>query len=403
MHKTVSQKETDVKLKMLWPVEKIKEANCYFYNIPIEKYVSSTVVKVKGKGEMIMFGGYSYLSLHKNKKIELNALRALKKFGSGGHGVRLLAGTTSIHRELEERISRFKGTEDAVTYSSGYVANISSISSLVGRHDTIISDRLNHASIVDGCLLSRATFRKFRHNDMKHLETLLKQNNPGRVLVIADAVFSMDGDIFDLPKAAWLCKEYNALLMVDESHSIGVIGKTGKGIEEHFGLPKNSVDIKMGTLSKAIPSQGGYIASSKKVCNFLRHQSRGFIYSGANTPTNDAASTAALDIIMEEPERVAKLHENVAYAKAKLKASGFDTLNSDTAILPVVCGADWAALELAKHCHDHNIYIQAIPYPVVPKGKARLRLSINTDHTKEQIDYLAEVLKSAKISNNESF
>jgi len=403
MHMTVSQKETAAKLKMLWPVEKIKKANCYFYNIPIEQYLTSTVVKVKDKGEMIMFGGYSYLSLHKNKKIERKAKRALEKYGSGGHGVRLLAGTTSIHRELEEKISAFKQTEDAITYSSGYVANISSISALVGRHDTIISDRLNHASIVDGCMLSRANFRKFKHNDMSHLQRMLKQNNPGRVLVIADAVFSMDGDIFDLPQASWLCKKYNALLMMDESHSIGVIGKTGRGIEEHFNLPKNSVDIKMGTLSKAIPSQGGYIATSKKICNFLRHQSRGFIYSGANTPTNDAASCAALDIIMDEPGRVTKLHRNVTYAKAKLKESGFDTLNSGTAILPVVCGADWAALELAKHCHDNNIYIQAIPYPVVPKGKARLRLSINTDHTKKQIDYLAEVLKGAKISNNESF
>ena len=399
---TVSQKEM-VKLKMLWPVEKIKEKDCYFYNIPIEKYLSTTTVKVKEKGEMIMFGGYSYLSLHKNKKIEKKTKQALEKFGTGGHGARLLAGTTKIHRELEKKISVFKETEDAITYSSGYVANISSISSLVGRNDTIIADRKSHASITDGGVLSRATVRRFRHNDMKHLERMLKQNNPGRVLVIADSIFSMDGDIFDLPKASWLCKKYGALLMMDESHSIGVIGKTGKGIEEHYGLPKNTIDIKMGTLSKAIPSQGGYIATSKMLCNFLRHQSRGFIYSGANTPTNDAASIAAIDVIMNEPERVDKLHENVAYAKAKLNANGIDTLDSTTAILPVVCGADWRALELAKHCHDNNIYIQAIPYPVVPKGKARLRLSINTDHTKEQIDYLAEVLKGAKVTSTESF
>lgn len=393
---TILKDKLNSGLNTLWPMAKMKNENCYFYNIPIEKYISSTKVEVKDKGEMLMFGSYSYLSLHKHKKIEISARKALENFGSGGHGVRLLAGTTSVHKELEKKISQFKETEDALTYSSGYVANLSSISSLVGRNDTILSDRLNHASIIDGCLLSRATTRRFRHNDTNHLEELLKKNNQGRVLVIADAVFSMDGDIFDLPKAAWLCEKYDALLMIDESHSIGVIGKTGRGIEEHFGLPSDSVHIKMGTLSKTIPSQGGYIASTKYICENLRNHSRGFIYSGANTPTNDAASIAAIDIILNEPERVDRLHKNVKYAKSKLQEKGVQVLDSDTAILPVFCGSDWNAFYMAKKCHEKNIYIQAIPYPVVPKGSARLRLSINTDHTKEQIDYLADVLEEAK-------
>lgn len=381
---------------MLWPYEDVVNTNCYFYNIPIEKYLSSTTVEVRGKGEMIMFGGYSYLSLHKHNDIEVSVKKALEEFGSGGHGVRLLAGTTAVHRELEEKISFFKGTEDAITYSSGYIANLSSISAIVNRNDTILSDKLNHASIIDGSILSRATLRKFKHNDINHLEDLLKQDNKGKVLVIADAVFSMDGDIFDLPKASWLCKKHNALLMIDESHSIGVIGKTGRGIEEHFGLPNESVDIKMGTFSKTIPSQGGYVASTLEICRYLRHQSRGFIYSGANTPTSDAASITALDIIMREPERVEKLQANVRYTKALLTEKGIKILNSETAILPIFCGSDWNAWHMARKCHEKNIYIQAIPYPVVPKGQARLRLSINADHTKEQIDYLAKVLEEAK-------
>ena len=381
--------------QMLWPFEKVNETGCYFYNIPIEDYLSTTEVRVKGKGKMIMFGGYSYLSLHKHPKIEEATKRAVEKYGSGGHGVRLLAGTTQIHKQLENQISIFKGTEDAITYSSGYITNISTISALVGRNDTIISDRLNHASIIDGCMLSRATHRKFRHNDMKHLEKLLKQDNSGKVLVVADAVFSMDGDIIDLPQMSWLCKKYNALLMIDECHSLGVIGRTGKGLEEHFNLPLNTIDIKMGTFSKTIPSQGGYVATTGKICRFLRHQSRGFIYTGSNTPVSDAASIAALEIIENEPQRVTKLHENVRYAKAELLKAQIPIMDSDTAILPVFCGDDWTAWKMARTCHQHGIYIQAIPYPVVPKRQARLRLSINTDYTKEQIDRLVEVLQVA--------
>lgn len=391
---SVNEKVKD--LETIWPVKEIKEEGCYFYNLPIEKHISTTEVEVRGKGKMIMFGGYSYLSLHNHPKINAAVKNAIDKHGSGVHGVRLLAGTTDIHKKLEGKISALKRTEDAITYSSGYMANFSTIAALMTRHDTIFSDKLNHASIVDGCMLSNATQRRFRHNDMSHLEELLKQDNKGRLLVIADAVFSMDGDIIDLPQLSWLCKKHGALLMIDECHSLGVIGKTGKGIEEHFNLPAESIDIKMGTLGKSIPSQGGYIASSDKICHFLRHQSRGFIYSGANTPGNDAASIAAIDIIESEPERVKKLHDNVSYAKASFLQAGIPVMDSETAIMPILCGEDWSALKAARHCHSKGIYVQAIPYPVVPKGKARLRLSINTDHSREQIDYLLKVLLETK-------
>ncbi|MEM1134811.1 MAG: aminotransferase class I/II-fold pyridoxal phosphate-dependent enzyme [Bacteroidota bacterium] len=308
---------------MLWPLKEASDAGCYFYNVPIERHISTTEVEVREKGRMLMFGGYSYLSLHNHPYIKEAIKKAVDICGSGVQGARLLAGTADMHKILEKKISAFKGTDDTITYSSGYIANVSSISSLVGRNDTIFSDKLNHASIIDGCMLSKARLRKFRHNDMEHLEKLLKQENKGRLLVIVDAVFSMDGDIIDLPKLSWLCKRYRALLMVDECHSLGVIGKTGKGIEEHFNLPTDSIDIKMGTLGKSIPSQGGYIASSDKICTYLRHQSRGFIYTGANAPTNDAASIAALEIIENEPERVEKLHHNISYAKSKLLEVAF--------------------------------------------------------------------------------
>ena len=396
MNETIHNNTIQWDYETLWPTEKVKEAGCYFYDIPIEKYISTTEVEVARYGRMTLFGGYSYLSLHMDSRISDAVKKSLDITGTGGHGARLLAGTSNIHKELERKISRFKQTEDAITFSTGYIANISTIPALVGRQDTIIADRLNHASIIDGCILSRAAFKRFRHNDMEHLEELLKQNNRGKVLVIADAVFSMDGDIFNLPVAAELCKKYGALLMIDECHALGVIGKTGKGIEEHFGLPTNTIDIKMGTLSKSIPSQGGYIAASENIIHYLKHQSRGFIYSGANAPTNDVASAVALDIIKTEPERVTKLHANIAYAKTKLQQAGIAVMDSQTAILPILCGEDWAAWEMAKYCHQEGIYIQAIPYPVVPKGQARLRLSINTDHTKEQIDKIVEVLSSAR-------
>jgi 8-amino-7-oxononanoate synthase len=379
-------------LKQLWPTKKLKEENLYLYNIAINKYLSTTEVEVEDYGKMILFGGYSYLSLGNHPKILKSTNECMKQYGTGTDGVRLLAGTTSIHKKLEKKIASFKSTESAITYSSGYVANFTTISSLVGRHDTIISDQLNHASINDGCVFSRATIRRFRHNDMNHLEHRLKQNNKGNVLVIADAVFSMEGDIFNLPVASRLCKKYGALLMIDECHSTGVIGRTGKGIEEHFDLPSDSIDIKMGTLGKAIPSQGGYIASSEELCDILRHRSGGFIYSGANSPLNEAASLAAFEVIEEEPWRVEKLHENTTYAKNILEMANVPLVKSETAILPILCGDDWYAWRLAKHCLDNGIFILAVPYPVVPKGKAILRLSINTDHSKQQIDYLKDVI-----------
>jgi glycine C-acetyltransferase len=238
-----------------------------------------------------------------------------------------------------------------------------------------------------------AKFVRFRHNDMDHLERRLREANPdGRKLVVADAVFSMDGDIINLPEMARICQKYDAYLMIDEAHSIGVIGKTGHGIEEHFDMAPDTVDIKMGTLSKTIPSAGGYVAGSAELINFLKHEARAFIFSAAVPPASAGAAIAAFDVIEEEPWRVEKIQSTYQRFAGKLRAAGFDLLFTETAIVPVVCGSTPAAAALAKHCQDNGIFVQAVVSPVVPEGLARLRACVSAAHTIEDLDYCAEVI-----------
>ncbi|MEK7326600.1 MAG: aminotransferase class I/II-fold pyridoxal phosphate-dependent enzyme, partial [Chloroflexota bacterium] len=259
-------------------VNEAKEADLYFFNQPLDELNGNARAIVRGR-EMLMFASYSYLGLLGHPRINEAAKAAIDKYGTGTHGVRLLAGTLRLHEELEATIAGFKRAEAAITFSSGYVTNLTAVSTLVGRHDTVICDKLNHASIVDGCLLSGAKFARFKHNDMQDLERVLGQRDSrGVKLVVVDAVFSMDGDIIDLPRLVELCRKHKAWLMVDEAHSIGVLGKTGRGIEEHFGLD-NVIDIKMGTLSKTIPSVGGYLAGRKDLIHMFKHASRAFIFS----------------------------------------------------------------------------------------------------------------------------
>lgn len=383
----------DDALQTRWPIH---ERELYFYLEAIESYLPDSRVSVVGRGEMLLLGGYSYLGLNGHPKINEATIHAVKKYGTGTHGVRLLAGTLDLHRRLEERIAAFKKTEAAVTFTSGYMANVATISALVGRHDTVICDKLDHASIVDGCQLSNAKLVRFQHNDIGSLEKCLTSpDSSGRKLVVVDAVFSMDGDICDLPEISRLCRKHGAWLMVDEAHSIGVLGRTGHGIEEHFGLPPDCIDIKMGTLSKAIPSTGGYIAGSHKLCIFLSHESRAFIYSGALTPPAAAAALAAIEVIEQEPERVERLHDNIRYFAEQLTKANLSFLESTTPIFPIICGDDYRAWRMAHHCHKRGIYVQAIPHPVVPKGMARLRASVNATHRHSDLDYCVSVLREA--------
>lgn len=375
-------------------VNNLKAADLYFYNQPVSELRGGARVLVNGR-EMGMYASYSYLGLIGHPRLSAAAKAAIDKYGTGTHGVRTLAGTLQIHTELEETIAEFKRAEAAITFSSGYATNLTVVSTLMGRGDYVISDKLNHASIVDGCLMSGAEFRRFRHNDMEDLERRLQQLPDGAAkLVIADAVFSMDGDVINFPKMVELCRKYHAWLMIDEAHSVGVLGKTGRGIEEHFGL-EGAVDIKMGTLSKTIPSVGGYIAARNEIITYLRHASRAYIFSAALPPAQAAAANEAFKIILEEPERIAKLRANTSIFINGLKSAGFDTMLTETAIVPVLCGSDESAFAITRECQHHDVFVLPVVSPAVPEGLARLRATVTAAHEPGEIEQAMDVMISA--------
>jgi 8-amino-7-oxononanoate synthase len=375
-------------------VAHVKQNDLYFYNQPVEEILPGMRVRVRGR-EMGMYASYSYLGLVNHPRINEAARKAVDKFGTGTNGVRSLAGTLTLHTELEETIANFKHAEEAITYSSGYATNLSVISTLMGRGDYVFSDKLNHASIVDGCLMSGAEFRRFRHNDMAHLEGLLR-NAPADVakLVIADAVFSMDGDIIDLPKMLELSREYSAWLMIDEAHSVGVLGEKGTGIEEYFGLG-DVIDIKMGTLSKTIPSVGGYVAAKKDIITYLRHASRAYIFSAALPPAQAAAANEAFKVILDEPWRVERLNQNTRQFIGGLKSMGFDTMLTETAIVPVLCGDDDTAFAMTREAQHNDVFVLPVVSPAVPEGLARLRATVTAAHEPSEIERAMDVIGEA--------
>lgn len=371
-----------------------QDNDLYFYNQPISEMRGGARVLVRGR-EMTMFASYSYLGLIGHPRINKAAQDAIARYGTGTHGVRSLAGSLDIHTELEETIAGFKHAEAAVTYSSGYATNLTVISTLMGRGDYVLSDKLNHASIVDGCFMSGAEFRRFKHNDMEDLEKRLQQIPADRSrLVIADSVFSMDGDIIDLPRMVALCKKYNAWLMIDEAHSTGVLGKTGRGIEEHFEM-YGQVDILMGTLSKTIPSVGGYVAAKKEIINYLRHASRAYIFSAALPPAQAAAANEAFNVILDEPWRVEKLTANANQFIRGLKGAGFDTMLTETAIVPVLCGSDEQAFMMTQACQHNDVFVLPVISPAVPEGLARLRATVTTAHEPDEIDHAMQIIEEA--------
>jgi glycine C-acetyltransferase len=372
-------------LEMGQRLEEVRENDLYFYNIPITELQGGARVVVDGR-TMEMFASYSYLGLIGHPRIAAAAHTSLDRFGTGTHGVRLLAGTLSLHQDLEAELAAWKGAQAAVTFSSGYVTNLTVISALLGRRDYVFSDKLNHASIVDGCLLSGAQLIRYRHNDPADLDERLADAPPdaGR-LVVTDAVFSMDGDIVRLPELAEICRRRGAWLMVDEAHSLGVLGATGRGVEEHFGLP-GVVDIQMGTLSKTVPSVGGFVAGRAELIDFLRHAARAYIFSAALPPPQAAAALEAVRVIREEGWRLEHLRRNTQLFTSGLRKLGFDTMNTQTPIVPILCRHDNRAFALARECHRLGLFVVPVVSPAVPPGMARLRATVTAAHSPQEIE-----------------
>lgn len=373
--------------------DQLVDKNLYFYLQEIEE-IADPYVFVNGR-KMIMLASYSYLGLLHHPKIDALAKEAIEKFGTGTHGVRILAGNETIHSELERTIANFKNREAAVVYSSGYVTNLTTISTLFHKGDVVICDKYDHASIVDGCLLSGAELLRFNHNNLDDLERNLKktENYRNRCIII-DSVYSMDGDIAPVPEIAALAKKYHCIFMVDEAHSLGVLGKTGTGIEEYFNM-HGEIDILMGTLSKVIPAIGGYITGDFKLINFLKHHARAFVFSAALTPPTVAAAIGAFKVIQEEPWRIKKLEENVEYFIRTLKKAGFNTLNSQTAIIPLIIGDEEKTLQVTRFLQDRNIFVLPILTPAVPPNTSRLRMNVTASMDRVHLDQVIDQIKEA--------
>ncbi|MBK5211869.1 MAG: aminotransferase class I/II-fold pyridoxal phosphate-dependent enzyme [Coriobacteriia bacterium] len=373
----------------------MRDSNRYFYLQPTVGKTNHRVA-MKDGSEMVMLASYSYLGLIGHPAIEAAAKAAIDEYGTGAGGVRLLTGTTDLHERMEERIARFSHREDAAVFASGYVTNMAIITSLCGPHDLVVMDKLDHASIVDGCLLCGAKWRTYRHNDFEHLAGILEkaQGNYETVLVISDSVFSMDGDIMDLPAIREVCTRYNARLMVDEAHSIGTLGETGHGIEEHFDMI-DSIDIKMGTLSKTIPSAGGYVAGDFKLINYMRHFSRPFIFSAATTPAQCATAITAFDTLESEPWRVERLHAIQGVYAQGLIDQGWDTFHTGTCVVPVMIGDESKTMDLTRMLFDRGVFVCPIVHPAVPKGTERLRTCLMATHTDEDLQQVFDAFEES--------
>jgi glycine C-acetyltransferase len=342
--------------------------------------------------EVINLASNNYLGLANHPRLIEAALAATRAFGVGSGAVRTIAGTMRIHMDLEEKIARFKNVEACVVFQSGFAANAGTVSAILGKEDFILSDELNHASIIDGARLSRATIKVFKHKDVTHAEQLLQSlaNEPGRKLVITDGVFSMDGDIGPVDKLALLAEKYGAIMMVDDAHASGVLGRNGRGSVDHFGM-HGLVDVQVGTLSKAIGALGGYVCGSRDLIDYLYHRARPFLFSTSHPPSVAATCIAAFDILESEPERILRLWSNTRYFQGELKRAGFNiggvtTPATETPITPILVGEGRAAMEFSRALFDEGVMATGIAFPTVPEGKARIRAILTSEHTKAHLD-----------------
>jgi 8-amino-7-oxononanoate synthase len=361
----------------------LKESGYYFFFRKLESPQDSEVM-VNGK-RLIMIGSNNYLGLTNHPRVKEAALKAVEKYGSGCAGSRFLNGNLEIHEELEKKLARFFRKEAALVFATGYQTNLGAISALVGRHDVAIIDRYDHASIIDGCRLSFGEVKKYQHNDMDSLERVLKACKGKAKLIIVDGVFSMEGDIADLPAIVRLAKAYGARIMVDDAHGIGVLGKGGRGTAEHFGL-ESEVDLIMGTYSKSLAAIGGFIAGPSEVIKWIKHLGRSMIFSASLPPSLVASVSAALDIIEEQPELRARLWRNTHKMLAGYKTLGYDTGTSETPIIPILIKDTMKTYQMCKLLFENGVFANSVISPAVPPGRELLRTSYMATHTEEQLD-----------------
>ncbi len=374
-------------------LEELKAKNQYFH-LRVLEGEQKPVATFDGK-EVINLSSNNYLGLTTHPKLRRAAIDATRKYGVGSGAVRTITGTMKIHMELEEQIARFKKVEACVVFQSGFAANAGTVSAILGKEDLIISDELNHASIIDGCRLSRATIKVFKHKDVADCERVLREteNWPGKKLLITDGVFSMEGDIADLPKLCDLAERYNCIMMVDDAHSSGVLGSRGRGTIDHCGV-HGRVDIQVGTLSKAIGSIGGYVCGSKDLIEFLYHRARPFLFSTSHPPSVTATCQAAFELLDSEAgeKLIKKLWANTKFFKRKLKKLGFKTGDSETPITPIMVGDAGKAFEFSRELFTEGVLAMAIGFPTVPEGKARLRTIVTATHKRADLERAAEII-----------
>ena len=371
--------------------QKAKALGVYPYFRKIESD-QDTEVLINGK-KVLMFGSNSYLGLTNHPKIKEAAIAAIKKYGTGCAGSRFLNGTLDIHVELENRLARFVGKEEAIIYSTGFQVNLGVVSCLTGREDYIIWDELDHASIIEGRRLSFSTPLKYKHNDMASLEKVLKSCPEDKVkLIVTDGVFSMEGDVANLPEIVALAKKYNAAVMVDEAHGIGVFGKQGRGTCDHFGVT-GDVDLIMGTFSKSFASLGGFIATDSITANYLRHNSRSYIFSASITPASRAAVGAALDIMESEPERIAHLWDVTNYALEGFRNLGCEIGHTSTPIIPLFIRDNEKTFRVTRDLFDEGVFVNPVVSPAVAPSDTLIRFSLMATHTKEQVDFALDKIE----------
>ena len=371
--------------------QKAMAAGIYPYFRTIESDQDTEVI-ISGK-KVLMFGSNAYLGLTNHPKVKEAAIEAIKKYGTGCAGSRFLNGTLDLHVQLEKRLAEFVGKEEAIMYSTGFQVNLGVVSCLTGREDYILWDELDHASIIEGHRLSFSTKLKYKHNDMDSLEKQLQKCEPDKIkLIVTDGVFSMEGDVAKLPEIVALAKKYNASVMVDEAHGIGVLGKQGRGTCNHFGVTED-VDLIMGTFSKSFASIGGFIASDKETINYLRHNSRSYIFSASNTPSATAAAGAALDIMLNEPERIEHLWKLTNYALEGFRAMGCEIGHTSTPIIPLYIRDNDKTFMVVRDLFDAGIFVNPVVSPAVAPQDTLIRFSLMATHTQEQLNYAMEAIE----------